>query len=554
MAPTLEKSLKSLAISSSANSQVFALLEQDKFNEALKSAQSGTIGDVSSLYVAYAQYRLGREEECLRTLADAQDRASLHLRAQALYRLEQVSLSDLQPLSSGFIVDNEEADLSVNREAILAQLAALSKEILPESSKPSVISHEYLFNRSIYLAFRGQKEQAIELLEEALQTLNSLHLDSEDYDAEVAPIHAQMAHLTGDTSQNADAHDKITDSSTHFLTGINFLNNENPYANYKAYIQESRLRPSARLFSYQNRYVAYDRILAMHSIGLSIKKATKKYVSDFGAIDQERCSALKSLVTSKSATESLSKQLQHDPSDVDTAIALIAKTITQKHGVSKSIKIIEGIPEAIRYRHPGIIGVLCSLQSLVSGRGTTIKTIETALQQSSGTAKQELLAGWIQQTIAHASYQKSETSAIEEKIQELLSLDSHNLVAQCAQSYLHDTSTQEPLPLPDLSSIDIVSLELGTKRAHDNDAPQRTAKKTKVKSPEQIEAEKKLDPERWLPKRDRSSYKPSKKEKMKSKGGHQGGVVDESLSTQGPAQAVKSGEVTRKKKGKKAKK
>jgi len=100
------------------------------------------------------------------------------------------------------------------------------------------------------------------------------------------------------------------------------------------------------------------------------------------------------------------------------------------------------------------------------------------------------------------------------------------------------------------------------KRSAEGDENEKLAKKRKIpsgKMPKNFEEGKKLDPERWLPLRDRSTYRPKgKKGKKKALDMTQGGVVkeEESLELAGGAGTVKvekSGGVakSKKKKGKK---
>ena len=101
------------------------------------------------------------------------------------------------------------------------------------------------------------------------------------------------------------------------------------------------------------------------------------------------------------------------------------------------------------------------------------------------------------------------------------------------------------------------------KRDFEVDENEKSAKKRKIpngKMPKNFEEGKKLDPERWLPLRDRSSYRPKgKKGKKKALDMTQGGVVkeEESLELAGGAGTVKveksggGAKSNKKKKGKK---
>jgi signal recognition particle subunit SRP72 len=116
------------------------------------------------------------------------------------------------------------------------------------------------------------------------------------------------------------------------------------------------------------------------------------------------------------------------------------------------------------------------------------------------------------------------------------------------------------LPTPSVSISKKRSLE--TDKEKEKAAPAKKKKISKSKMPKDFEEGKKMDPERWLPLRDRSTYRPKgKKGKKKAMEMTQGGVVkeEESLELAGGAGTVKvekagrSGRAgkTKEKKGKK---
>jgi signal recognition particle subunit SRP72 len=115
-----------------------------------------------------------------------------------------------------------------------------------------------------------------------------------------------------------------------------------------------------------------------------------------------------------------------------------------------------------------------------------------------------------------------------------------------------------------IASLPTPSVSVSKKRPADSTekektAPQKKRKIPKSKMPKDFEEGKKMDPERWLPLRDRSTYRPKgKKGKKKAMDLTQGGVVkeEESLELAGGAGTVKvekagPGKNAKKKKGKK---
>lgn len=99
------------------------------------------------------------------------------------------------------------------------------------------------------------------------------------------------------------------------------------------------------------------------------------------------------------------------------------------------------------------------------------------------------------------------------------------------------------------------SAGVGTKRTSTSTSKASKSKKVrKSRMPKDYDAAKKPDPERWLPLRDRSNWRPKGKKKNKSQGGGtQGGVVEEATATKnvspGTVQSAASNK-SKKKKGK----
>lgn len=112
-----------------------------------------------------------------------------------------------------------------------------------------------------------------------------------------------------------------------------------------------------------------------------------------------------------------------------------------------------------------------------------------------------------------------------------------------------------------LASLPVIMTETSKKRPAPLEREQTKKKPRKSLLPKDYEEGKKVDPERWLPLKDRSSYRPKgKKGKKKAMDSTQGGIVreEESLELVGGLGAVKvekasggSGKAGKKKKGKK---
>lgn len=121
-----------------------------------------------------------------------------------------------------------------------------------------------------------------------------------------------------------------------------------------------------------------------------------------------------------------------------------------------------------------------------------------------------------------------------------------------------DAAALEEAGIPSLPTPAAAASKKRSVDEKETTAPSKKQKLSKKRTPKDFEEGKKMDPERWLPLRDRSSYRPKgKKGKKKAADLTQGGVVkeEESLELAGGAGTVKVEKATggkpKKKKGKK---
>ncbi|ORY87031.1 hypothetical protein BCR37DRAFT_376389 [Protomyces lactucae-debilis] len=556
----------SLSGKSKLEQEMYRQLEGDNYKDVvvLASKNANQVTSLGLLYQAYALYRLGKEQECIDRLSKVTDAASSrvvkHLKAQAYYRLEEPSqaLEQYAALSSisGTKAINEEDDLAVNKLACQVQQAkdAIASEEcdVPSDDRP----HEQHFNYSLVAAAAGDAQSALQHLEKAERALKGIQLDADDEAYEMAPIHLQRAHLTGDASLNIKAKTLKTDAVTQFLATVNFLDFEgNPYALHKAYKQP--LKSSARLFSNQERLLAYNKIIAADAVGVSIRKAVDAYCTQYAQIDSRRCAALRQLLLKRTTLRALQDKVADESvkkqDRAAAAVVAISRLVTQPRGFARSLALLEVMPLA---DHPGLLALQCCLMDVVHGKPTedAITRIEAALSSATANTRGALLAGLIQRRL-QLERTESQKSAIQQAATQLLQLDARHPVALAALAIVDPSASQE-MRLPDLSGIDVDALErnlpLKRSREEQTQAP-RPVKAKKVKTEEQLKQESNLDPERWLPKRDRASYKPTRQEKAKGEGAHQGGAVDERLGearVMTPLMESAAGGKDKKKKGK----
>jgi signal recognition particle subunit SRP72 len=108
------------------------------------------------------------------------------------------------------------------------------------------------------------------------------------------------------------------------------------------------------------------------------------------------------------------------------------------------------------------------------------------------------------------------------------------------------------VPLGSLTTTSVAQASTASKRAAPKTVPTKAKRLRSARMPKDFDPNKKMDPERWLPMRDRSTYRPKgKKGKKRAEGLTQGGAVaEEKAPAQQQQQKAGGGGAAKKKKGK----
>jgi signal recognition particle subunit SRP72 len=382
---------------------------------------------------------------------------------------------------------------------------------------------------------------------------------------------------------------------------------DNPFMTQRVFDSVPTLSHTEKLFEHQasilkrNRYTIDLQTLkwsgVAHSTSTIISKSPSPTISPFvNTLSVLNAAAHAHGETGKSSLKQILPQLEKRPNDVGLLLTIIQLyVLTNNPGPAIILletffkRLEESTASAdldVRFA-PGLIALAVSLYRL-SGQKSPIKT-ELGKAASYWRRKSKASASALLRAAGLsllASSKPEDSVAAGEIFSTLHTEDSSDkvaaagLVASYATSdYSKAASEAEKLtPISRLiSGIDAAALEdagvpniltpaapISKKRGSEGDkekeAPAKKRKISKGKMPKDFEEGKKMDPERWLPLRDRSSYRPKgKKGKKKALDMTQGGVVkeEESLELAGGAGTVKvekaggpSGKA-KKKKGKK---
>jgi signal recognition particle subunit SRP72 len=598
--------------------KTIALIKLDRYQEAVSFVEERgqSLREKVSLEHAYSLYKVGRLEEAADAAKSAGTRGAQHLEAQARYRLEDPeATSQVYAEIRKQHVGSEEFDLKVNQSAVDAQgqwLGVVDASTVNKPARDDLDNFETAYNAACGSIARGELPQAEILLKRAKELCkHNDDLTEEQKQEELLPIVVQQLYLLLALGKDAEAQelgkeisiDAVTDLSTRAVAQSNLLltsgSQNNPFLTHKTFNSTPRIPESDRLFSYQsvphasNRRTIDLQALKFNGMKSSTQSAAEKAMSPDTLLSSvfSAAAAAKNEV-SKAAIHKVLPELTKRPTDVG-----LVMTIVQMYVLTNNIpaatdlmdtffKRLGDLPsesEAALRHNPGLVAILISLYQ-TQGRRSAIKQelakaasywldkpkAPSALLRAAGSALLETsepedtklaadifiklrqqqpadkaaIAGFV---ASHAPTDAGATSADVDKLSSI-----EDLTSSVDVNALENDGIARPANA-------LAQLTKSRKRAAPDAASTKPKRVRKSRLPKDYDPEKKADPERWLPMKDRSYYRPPKGKKKGKKGGDdrtQGGAVNESLNIDakpagGAAQGSGSGGGGGKKKGKK---
>ncbi|CEJ60787.1 Putative Signal recognition particle subunit SRP72 [Penicillium brasilianum] len=551
----------------------YALYKCGKLDEALDAVTKSGAGRGASHLEAQVSYR-----------------AEKFHRAADLY--EQLS----QDGSS----HHEANDLGINSWATDAQLVWKGEAEYVRHDRPSredLESFETAYNAACLTIAKGAFAQGEVLLNRAKNICQtSEDLTSEDRAAELLPIAVQYLYVLlrlGKTEQ-AEALleeisvEEIPELSTKKIARNNIVlarqTNINPFILYKALHETPDSVNNDRLFDYQdsilvgNSHAAdllvqkYDGIIRSTNKALS-KSSCPSTTASTNLLSVYNAAAQAEGQTGQKALKKILPLLERRPKDLGLLLTVVQLYVNEGNTTSaittmeRSLQALEeSISEAdqdARF-NPGLLSALVSLYQL-EGRKLQIRSTlaqAAAYWRKKPDSPASLLRA-AATSLLHSDDQADLTTA-GDLFKALYQQDSSDRVAiagyvasQATLNYSQVESQLEQLPEVSelVADIDVSALEsagimpsatsaaaaaafAGARKRTAADKDARAAKRVrKSRLPKDYDPEKKADPERWLPLRDRSSYRPKgKKNKQRAADRTQGGPVNEKAE-ESPASA-----------------
>ncbi|KAK4694196.1 signal recognition particle subunit SRP72, partial [Lecanoromycetidae sp. Uapishka_2] len=548
-----------------------ALLKLDRDEDALRVLEES--GDRLKQRVgierAYALYKIGELEEAKDTAkVIADDRGARHVEAQASYRSEDfVNAAALYKDLAGehATLEGEENDVRINSGATDAQLEWTRQGDLVVKKKA------------------GREDlEAFETAYNAAYLCNALdELTDQEKTAELLPISVQQLYVLSKLGKNEEAEklasdisvEDISDLSTKQIAQNNKLASgstaSNPYLAHRVFHSTEKLPKTDNLFRLQAEKMQQNGLALdlLASKSKAVIKATNRILSEASPTISPHINNISVLNAAAHAQSQLAKMglkeilplLEKRPGDIGLVMTVIQLyVLTNNHG--SAVTVLESLikhlsdcaipaDQDVLYA-PGLVALQVSLYSS-QGRKSQIKTVlakaasywrhkskpPTSLLQAAGSSlldspdpQHQSIARNIFDTLhqqdpsskyATAGYVAAHALTSPEKV--AAEADTLTPVQRLIAGI--DITALEEAGVPSLPS----TIAITNRKRPLDEKPKPTKKRfRKSKLPKDYDPSKPPDPERWLPLRDRSTYKPKgKKGKRKAEEKTQGGVVVE---------------------------
>ncbi|KAM0558158.1 hypothetical protein ACHAPJ_004842 [Fusarium lateritium] len=575
----------------SQRTRIIALLKLDRFEDALRAIADGTptLHSRTALEHAYALYKTGKLDEATSVLQSAgieKKRNLQHVAAQVAYRAERFDearniysrLLDTDPA-------DEENDISINLRAAFAQSSWLGYSVADKVSVQDSDGFELCYNAACAHIASGSLETAADLLQRAIRLCDaSDDLTEEDKQAEMRPILAQQAYVYAKLGKLKEALDLYTslsstadeDPDLALITGNNLValepKAENPYLVERRFSTSTAKEKDAKLFKHQSDILTRNKLTVDLQIlkGAGVKRRTDAVLAEathpstsaeIGILSVLNAAASSQGTTGKQLLKNLQGLAQKRPHDVGLALTIVQIQLNEGH-VGSALSILESFLQRLEKAEtdgaqnarfsPGLVALTVTLlraQGRESSAKAELVKAATHWQSRQAISATSLLeeAGIELMKSSNAQDLQLAGTSFQKLFDEQKGSDiaAAGLVASLAPS--NPSRVEQHLQnLPPVDSliegIDVAALlsagvatttsktgSSALKRAAPSGSSEKTRKRRrKIRLPKNYVEGTKPDPERWLPLRDRSSYRPKgKKGKKKAGESTQGGMVKE---------------------------
>ncbi|KAJ8732278.1 hypothetical protein PYW08_015008 [Mythimna loreyi] len=530
--------------------KIVCLIQLHNFKEALavlNNSKNAALASDLHFEKAYTQYRLNCPKDALQTVDNAPELtpALKELRAQILYRLEQYQ--ECYNLYRDIVkntTDEYEDERKANMSAVVANLAALN----PSSELPQFedTTYELSYNAGSTLAMRGKYNEALPVLKKAEHACSESVLEDggteEEAKEEAAIIRVQQAYCLqqmGKEKEAASIYQNVLKDKPSDQALVAIASNNIVVINRDANVFDSRKRMKAatadglehKLNSRQRASITYNQaILAIYSNQPDFcKQCCVKLVREFNGEKRAALVEASSLMKEGKRQQAVALLLKQGGK-----LTLAAAQVLLAQGDRKgAVKLLE--ESEFKYR-PAVIGVLCTLLCADNELEKASQLFTDVYEHYKNDERfASLISVWRAGAALHVRAGNSAAAAAAHEAVARAAPDDKKTLARLVKALAqHDPKRARQLadtlpPLHQLETkIDIDALEsskwmMGAKvvkktvQSKQEQSPgtpgselagkKKQKRKRKTKLPPNADLSRPPDPERWLPKYERTAYR-----------------------------------------------
>jgi len=526
--------------------KVVAMIQAGKFLDCLKQIENSKHGLELSFEVAYCHYRLNEPAKALEVLDTVITPSVKHteLRAQVLYRLEDYArcygvYRDLIKESD----DNYETERSTNLSAVTAHLGDASKMLVDCNE-----TFEQQYNAGCNYAAVGDLVKAEAVLTEAKQAAETFLGDEEASQEEILEetgiIKVQLGYVMqrqgrekeAQTIYNQVLRSKPADSGLVAVASNNLLainGDQNIFDSKKRLKAASVEGLELKLTSRQRASI--QRNAALLAMFTAQVEQCKQLVASLACDEGERREIVAGVLARSGRHKEAVEELKSGTGAPPPVTTLTAAQILLTAGeVGSAISELEKLPPSWLYR-TGVLSTMVTLLLAKEDRKGAANLLKEAVEwnkTNKALSKAGMAVVWRKTAEFHLKSGEAEVAAA--SLEELQKLQpSLTTLAQLVTAYAKfnlEKALEVSKKLPPFSaeSVDVTSLESGnwggarlgkktpkagekTPKAGDTGDGLLVQKKRKSKKkkrlPKNYNPNAEPDPERWLPKKERTGLK-----------------------------------------------
>ncbi|ODQ67210.1 hypothetical protein NADFUDRAFT_49648 [Nadsonia fulvescens var. elongata DSM 6958] len=553
-------------------SVIRSYIQLELYNQAHKYISRWQVPNLE-IETAYVLYKNGLIEELRRLVSQWNMgsniqliRAGNHILAQALYKLEKFDevLKIYRNLLKGSAqVINEALDLSVNERAVIAQLSMNGTVDIPNAVSTHIDnSYDTLVNESIALTGKKQYIEALDVLKEARICCQNSPLSADEQEGELVSILLQAV-FNHQLLGNIEEAEKILESidtkglQDPLLKRI-LINNTlclRPESTANPLIALRQLSQAGVLFGLDDKTVGFQAQSMYMNEAFLDGQSGKRVDKYFNKVHSKSVSLVGAEVIALYSELSLTGEeptrtqiaafvnaIKKNPSSLPASLGL-AQLYSSSENYDAAGKVLVEFRGAVAKGSnasdafkPGLIGLLASLFRIQGRKLAACELIKTALTHWSTEQglSNEVKAAALTLLDSNNEEDIQTCASLFENFYQANPDDFINIASVIACNPVRYAEERSKLISIDsiIADVDIAQIiengvyPLLKKKTVANKIDPKVAakiKRRKPKYPKDYDANKKPDPERWLPLRDRSSWKPKKKDKNnknKTQGGN----------------------------------